>query len=215
MATFGELKNKVSLRLKDPNNVEQFTTAPIVATALNDAIDYWSKRRYFFNEFEETVALVENNPVLPPLTTTSKYFLNPDGIVLDYASTRWIVKQVSPFEYDRMNVEGRGIPFAYCERNDGYELYYYPDNAYNAIVRGIKGYDDFATDGSQDATSNDFTTNAPDLIMYEALSRLYGEMKQDDKMESYYAARAQNEHNSLIRESNRKKMSGRITAEGF
>ncbi len=213
MANFGELIAKVSLRLKDPNNTA--ISSATVSTALNDAIQHWSKRRFFFNEFEETIELVENDPFLPDLIVTAKYFFNPNGMVINFANTRWTVKRVSPQEYDQMNVEGRGIPFAYCARNKKFELYYFPDNPYSTVIRGVRSYTEFATDGTDNNNSNDFTTDAPDLIMYEATSRLFAEIYQDPKMETYFTARTQKEYISLTREDNRVRASGRLTVEGF
>jgi hypothetical protein len=213
MATFGDILTKVVKRLKDPNNVE--ISSSDVATVINDAIQHWSKIRFWFNEFQDTVTLTANDPVLPTLSVTPLYLFQQGGITINYAQTRWPLKPVSSLEYDEMNVQGQGIPFAYTERNGGYELYYYPDAAYSAVVRGVKAYEEFATDGSENSQSNDFTTNAADLIIYEALARLFGEIKQDPKMESYYANRAMNEKLSLMKQTNRRKSTGRIAVEGF
>jgi hypothetical protein len=208
MATFGELQTQVSSRLKDPNNTS--VSASIVADVLNEALQYWSKKPYWFNEFRDVVTLTEDDPVLT-LTTDAQYVFDTGGITIDYANTRWPVKKITSDEYDCLNVQGRGIPYAWVYRNGGYELYGYPDAAYTALVRGIKNY----TDLSGDSDTNDFTINAPDLLRYEALARLYGEFRQDPKMEAYYAARATNEHTNLRQATNRLNGSGEFQVEGF
>lgn len=209
MATFGELQTKVSTRLKDPNNTS--VSVSDVAATINESLQFWSRERFWFNEFEESVTLVQNDPNLPALSVTPKYLFENDGIVIDYANTRWPTRHVSGAEYDRINVEGRGIPFAWTFRNSGYELYWYPDAAYSAIVRGVKAYADLVNSGD----TNDFTTNTPDLLMYEALSRLFGEFLQDPNMESYYAARAQNEFQSIKKQTRRGNATGRIHVGGL
>lgn len=213
MATFGELKTKVATRLKDPSY--QSTNSTDVADVLNDSIQHWSKDRFWFNEFQETVTLTQNNPVLTLVTNTPLYLFQADGVVINYAQARWPLKKISSVEYDRLNTEGRGLPFTWTERNNGFEVYWYPDADYTTIVRGIRAYDRFATDGSQDSNSDDFTINANDLIMYEALSRLYGELRQDPNMENYYQARAQNEYKSLKAQTRRDKGTGQINVIGF
>lgn len=213
MATFGDLQTKASARLKDADNTA--VSAPIVASVVNDAIEYWAKKRFWFNEFQETIALVQNDPKLPALSTPNLYLLKNDGIVIDYANTRWPVRQISPAEYDSVNVQGRGIPYAFCQRNNGYELYWYPDADYSAIVRGVKDYARFAEDGSANTQTNDFTDEAADLILYETLSRLFGEFRQDPKMETYYTNRAKNEYWNLQRQTQRMKSTGRIQVRGF
>ena len=213
MATFGTLITKASTRLKDANNTA--VSRPDVAATINDAISHWSDERFWFNEFQETVTLVQNDPILPALSVTPLFLFDQGGIVIDYAQTRWPTRKVSSDEYDRMNVEGRGIPFAWTYRDGQYELYWYPDAAYSTIVRGVKAYTPFATDGSQDSQSNDFTNEAADLILYETLSRLFGEFRQDPKMEEYYANRALNEKAMLKTRTRRLVGTGRIQVEGF
>lgn len=205
MATFAALQNKVSTRLKDPNNED--ISAADVATIINDAVAHWSKKLFWFNEFEETVTLTVNDPALPLVTNTNPVeIFKHGGIVINYAQTRWPLRKVSSEEYDAMNVQGKGIPFVWTYRNDGYQLYWYPDQEYSTIVRGLKSY--AALSGSSDM--NDFTEEAPDLIIYEALSRLYAEFRQDEKMEAYYSGRAQDQYALLRKETNRRKATGRI-----
>ena len=213
MATFGELQTKASLRLKDPDN--QAISASSVAAAINDAIAFWMQKRYWFNEFEETVTLVQNDPNLPVLTNTPLYLFPKDGIVIDYASTRWPLRHISSSEYDDINVQGRGVPFAYTYRAQGYEVYWYPDNDYTAIVRGIRAYSRFAEDGTDNNLSNDFTIEAPNLILYDALSRLFAEFRQDDRLEAYYTARSTSEYNSLQYRTRRSNATGRVRVEGL
>lgn len=209
MATFAALQSRVSARLKDPNNED--ISAADVAAVINDAIKHWAKKKFWFNEFEETVALTYNGDsddrFLTLVTNVDpQQIFKENGMVIDYAQTRWPVTKVSSENYDAMNVEGRGIPFAWTYRNDRYELYWYPDQAYSLTVRGLKKYADLSADGD----SNDFTDEAFDLIMYEALSRLYAEFRQDDAMEGYYTGRAKDQYVTLRNETNRRKATGRV-----
>lgn len=217
MATFGELQTKASTRLKDANNTA--VSSADVADVINDAIQHWSKKRFWFNEFKEDVTLAVGDPVLPalPNNVTPLYLFQENGLVINYASTRWPLAKVSPAEYDDLNAEGKGLPFAWTQRGDGLaiELYWYPDVAYTAVARGVKAYDRFATNGNENNLTNDFTVEAPDLILYEALSRLYGEFRQDPKMEEYYSNRAVNEYKNLNGQTRRNKATGRIQVQGF
>lgn len=192
MATLGTLVTRVSARLKDPN----FTAVSRaeVVNVINDAIDFYGNSRFVFNEFEETVNLTTGNPELVLVTnTTPERIFKTNGIVINYGKIRWRVAKVSSQEYDALNVEGTGIPFAWTWRNGKYYVYYYPSADYQAIVRGLKTYAALAND----ADTNDFTDHADRLIMYETLSRLSSEFRQDDKMEAYYTAKAKQEYDSL------------------
>lgn len=210
MATFEALQQKVSTRLKDPNNVD--IAVSDVAAVINDAIAHWAKRRFWFNEFEETVVLTAGSPTVTLVTNPNPIeIFARGGMTINYASSRWPLTKVSPNEYDDMNVQGNGMPFAWVYRNGGYEVYYYPDQAYSLVTRGLKSYASLV--GNSD--TNDFTDNAVNLIVYEALSRFYAEFRQDEKMEAYYAARAENEYKTLKMQTNRLNSTRRFSVEGF
>lgn len=195
MANLGTLKTRVATRLKDPTY--SAVSEAEVTNVINDAIAFWAKRKFWFNDVSQNVTLVADDPVLPALTTDLEYIYDTAGIVINYASTRYQVNKVSSDEYDGMNTEGQGIPFAYTYRNGQYVLYYYPDAAYTAVVRGAKKYAALVNDSK----TNDFIDEAESLIMYEALARAYAEFRQDDKMEAYYSARANNEYSNLKRKT--------------
>lgn len=206
MATFEAIQQRVSKRLKDPSNVD--ISVSDVAATINDAIRFWSTRRFSFNTFKETVVLTEGDPsvILINNPNPTEIFIQ-GGMVIDYASTRWEVTKVSSEEYDAMNTQVNGIPYAYTYRNGGYEVYYYPSSNYDLVVRGLKRYADLINN----TDTNDFTDNAVDLIAYEALARLYAEFRQDDKMEAYYSARTKNEYRNLQRATRQDVATGRIT----
>lgn len=192
MTNLGTLVTRISARLKDPN-FTAVTRAEVIAV-INDAISFYSNERFRFNEFEEQVNLTTGNPELTLVTnTTPERIFKTNGIVVVYGKIRWRLAKVSSQEYDALNVEGTGIPFAWTYRDGKYYVYYYPSGDFAAIVRGLKAY----TALSADSDSNDFTEKGDRLIMYETLSRLYSEFRQDDKMESYYTAKAKAEFDSL------------------
>lgn len=210
MATFEAIQQRVSTRLKDPNNVD--ISVSDVSTVINDAIRHWSKKRFWFNEFEETVTLTAGNPVVTLVSNPNPIeVFKKGGMAINYASTRWPLSKVTSAEYDNMNAEGRGIPFAWVYRNGGYEVYWYPNADYPLIVRGLKRYDDLVNN----IDTNDFTNHAVSLVMYEALSRFYAEFRQDEKMEEYYSNRAANEYDTLKSETVKQNASGHINVEGL
>lgn len=210
MVTFEALQQRVSSRLKDPDNVD--ISVSNVSAIINDSIRHWSRKRFWFNEFQETVILTAGNPVFALTTNPNPIeIFKKGGMTIDYGSTRWPLQKVSPKEYDEMNAQGRGIPFVWVYRNGGYEVYWYPSADYNLIVRGLKRYDDLVNN----IDTNDFTNNAVSLIMYEALARAYAEFRQDEKMEAYYSARARNEFNILKEETNNQNASGHFHVEGL
>lgn len=207
MATFGTLKTRVSTRLKDPSYTA--VSESEVAAAINAAVKYYSDERFWFNTFVETVTLTVGSPTLALATNTTAQRILKGGVAINYSNQRYVLSQVSSEEYDRGNIQALGMPSAWVYRDSGFEVYPYPNLAYNVIVRGLKVYADLSATGD----TNDFTTNAEDLVIYEALSRLYGEVRQDDKMEAYYTARAKEEKDKLKRYTNRMNATGRLQVE--
>lgn len=197
MPTLSQMSSTISKKLVDDSNVA--VTSAQIKTAINEAITYWKRRALWFNEFEETITLTAENPAFSLSTNTPLYIFPKGGVAIDYSDQRYPLTKVSTSYYDRINAEFTGLPFLWTYRNDGFEVYYYPDQAYSVIVRGIKDYTAFATNGDDDAETNDWLTEAELVIQYWALSRLHGEFRQDEKMESYYTARAENEYENLMK----------------
>lgn len=210
MATnLGSFITRVTSRLKDPS-FTSVTRAEIIAV-INKAIEFYTEETFFFNDFTETVTLTQNDPALPALVTNPNPTLifEKGGIVINYAQNRWPLTKVAVNEYDVMNVEGRGIPYAWTYRAGGWLLYYYPDAAYEAIIRGLKSYNPLVNDSD----TNDFLNEGENMILYDVLSRLYAEFRQDDKMEPYYSARAESEKVRLKRKTHRLRRTGRLQIE--
>jgi len=63
--------------------------------------------------------------------------------------------------------------------------------------------------------TNDFTVYADRMIIYNALSRIYAEYKQDPNMEQYYTARAKDEELNLKRRSDSLTGSGVLTINSY
>jgi len=64
MATFSEMQIFVSKRLQDPDNTA--VSLADVADMINQAIVYWKKRRFWFNEKTDTVTLTQSDATITP-----------------------------------------------------------------------------------------------------------------------------------------------------
>jgi hypothetical protein len=204
MATFGELMTKVSKRLKDANNTA--VDSSDVGDAINAALAYWKQKRFWFNEHEETVTLIAGNKLLPALSVNLLYLLPRYGMTIPYQSYTYQVRNISPDDYDSMDIGTAGRPYAYTWRGGRYELYYYPDQAYTVNVIGVKDYEPLVNSGDM----NDFTEYADQLIMYDALSRLFAEFRTDPEMSEYYTNRTRDEENNLNSRTRKMLSTGRL-----
>jgi len=207
MATFGELKTKISARLLDVQGTAVSTSD--VADAINAAVKFWKKQRFWFNEADASLTMTESDPLISGLPTDFQFELPENGFVILDSQMRYPLHKVPAVSYDMEDIEGDGRPDIYTWKAGSFYVYPYPQDDYTLNVYYIKDY----TDLSLDADTNDFTVYADQMIMYEALSRLHGELRQDEKMEAYYSARAQNEFSSLSSFGKRKSGSGQLTIE--
>ena len=214
MPTFGALQTKISKKLIDANNTA--ISASDVGDAINDALHYWKFRRFWFNERQTVLTMEVNDPFVllygqtnsnyPNAPVLPQYFLYEfpdDGFVIYYSQLRYTMKKRNPKVFDDQAIgsvtgtgstgSGAGLPFIYTFRNMSYEFYFYPNIAYSLYVNYIADYVDLvnATD------TNDFTNYADRLLMYEALSHLMGENRQDQNLENAYFAKADREYQNI------------------
>jgi len=204
--TLSTIRTAISKRLLDVNNTA--VSAADLTAAINDAIRTWKFKRYWFNTKTSNISLVSGSAILTP-PTDMLIELPRSGFTIDYGNTKWPLTKTKPLEYSEYDNQSNGLPRVYEWVGGVYSVYYLPDQAYTVICRYLEDYDDLSADGD----SNDFTNNATDLITYDALSKLHGELRQDEKMESYYSARASNEHKILNRFTAKNTASGVLSVE--
>lgn len=221
-ATFGSLQTKISKKLIDANQTA--VSGADVADAINDALHYWKQKRFWFNEAQAALTMDINDPYVlgfgntnaayphaPVLPSDFLYEFDKDGFVIPYSKLRYRFRKVSPAEYDDANIEGIGIPYLYCFRNGNYEFYFYPNLAYTLTVNYVTDVADMVND----ADTNVFTKYADRLLMYEALSHLYGENRQDTEQDSAYAMKADREARLLKTRSSNNNATGHLSVESI
>lgn len=210
MATFAQMKTYIADRLLDPNNTA--VTSAQIGAAINDAIAYWKFRRFFFNQgFDDTLSLTTQSPIIP-LPDDFLVEVPDDGFVLSYSNMRWPLTKVLPRQFDDAYLDnGYGRPELYTRKQADYFCYFIPDQNYDLLIYYLKEYADLSADGD----TNDFTINADRLICLWALANLNAELRQDDKMETYYRSAAQDQFNNLEMFTAKANPSGRITIHSF
>jgi len=191
MPTFVELRNLVSRRVQDVNNTA--ITVTDVGDTINASIRYWKQKMFWFNEVTDIVTLTANNPVLTP-TIPILYLMRDDGMALLDQSYRYVLRHITPTEYDQNDIGQIGRPFAYTYRNGGYELYYYPMDPYQVRIHGIRDYVDLV----EDSDTNDFTVYADRLIMFDSMARIYAEIRQDYESAAVFDKAADQEYRNLM-----------------
>ena len=208
MATLSELQTKIAARLLDTSNTVVSLTQ--ITAQINDTIKTWKYKRFWFNEASGNITLTAASATLTP---PSDFLIEipKNGFTINYGNVKWPITKVSPLRYDDEDAQGNGLPYMYKWVGGVYSVYYIPDQAYTVICKYLKDYDDL----SDSSDTNDFTTNAEDLIIYDSLAKLHGELRQDEKMEGYYSARAENEYAILRDFTSKYTGSGRLSVDSI
>lgn len=207
MPNFAQLKAIVSRKLIDPSNTA--IAAADVGAAINDAIHFWRNRRFWFNEGSASIPLNAGNPLIPNLPADFWYEVPKNGFVIAFNGLSYTLRKVTPLEYDATNVGGLGLPDCYVYRNGGYSIYPIPNLNYTLNCYYLKNYADLANDSD----SNDFTNLADQLLIYEALSRLAGEDRQDEAMGNNYAIKADREYKNLVSRTSKQTETGTLAVQ--
>jgi len=208
MATFGELQTAVSKRLLDVNNVA--VSQSDVALALNNAISYWKFRRFGFNQQELDLTLTIQDGTINIPSGSLVPDTDDGAFVIEYSNERWPLVKKSREQYNQIwTRNGYGIPKVYAYMSTTYECFPLPDRAYTLKCYLLKDYADLVNLSD----TNDFTINAPRLIQLWALANLSGELRQDEKMETYYRGASNNEYMNLGVLSDKQSGTGKLTLE--
>ena len=206
MPTFAQIRTKVSRKLIDPSNTA--VSVADVGDAINDALNFWKQRPLWFNQKTATTTLVIGDPVIPGMPSDFLFEDSENGFVIPYQNITYTLEKKPPKIYDAVSIAGAlGLPSIYTWRNGVYSVYYNPNLAYTLNIYYTADY----TALSADSDNNDFTNYADQLLMYETLSRLSGEDRQDLQMDNSYAAKADREYNNLTMRSFRQKATGYLT----
>ncbi len=209
MATLADLRTRIAERLKDPSF--QTISAASVNLVINQTLHYYKYRRFWFNDSEVDITLNVGDPLVPNIPADLLTELPTGGLVINYSTVFYKIEKRSGDIYDQENVSGVGLPYIYCYRDQNYYLYFYPNIAYTLKFRYIHDYADLVNDSD----NNDFTNNCDMMMMYNALSRIYGEYKQDPTMEKYYTSRADDEEKNINRRSDILNGSGTLTLDSY
>lgn len=209
MATLAQLRVRISRKMKDPSNTD--ISASAVDDEINRAVRYYSNFRFWFNEDEDTIALVAGTQTVPSVPATFVSELRVNGLLLIDNQVKINLKKLPPDEFFEMDQDQTGRPCYYTYKNGEYYLLPTPDQAYSLKFRYTKEYADLSADGD----TNDFTDNAEDLIMLHALKNIYAEDKDDPDYAARFSDLESNEYNSLMKRCNSLLGTGYLQSESI
>lgn len=201
------LQNRIGERLQDTSF--QSISLAAVTDVINQVLKYYKFQRFWFNEEMQPLVLTQGVGIIPSANMPTDFLCEiPDGgLTIFFGNRYWKLDKRSSEVFDSENVSANGLPYIYTYRAGQYEVYYLPNNNYTLNLRYLKDYVDL----SSGTDTNDFLNYADMMIYYNALSRIYGEFKQDSKMETYYTSRAEDECTNVSRRTSALTGTGTLT----
>ncbi len=208
MSTLAEVRSFVMKRLLDPSGTS--ATSADVDGMINQSIDYWKKRRFWFNEKTETVTLPESDNTIPLPDDFYVPSLDYGGFVIEYSGIRYPLYKLSEATYNGYYLtNGVGQPFWYSKQAspDNYVVYPIPDRDYTLRCFYLKEYDAL----ENDADENDWTGVAQNLIQYQSLSYGMNDFRQDFTAADRFETMAQREYQNLLLRTRKENATGSLT----
>lgn len=200
------MRTWVSKRLLDPSFTS--VSSDDVGEMINQAIVYWKRRRFWFNEITITDTLTESDNSIP----LPDDWLCPsidDTFVIEYSGIRYPLKKVSESMYNAMYLSnGIGQPFWFSRQADTeYKVYPIPDRDYTLRMFYLRDYDDL----SADADTSVWTEEAQDLIKYTAAAYGQRDFRQDAMMYQTFWDQAKAEYQNLLVQTRKDNATGSLT----
>lgn len=211
MATFGAVKTAIARRLLDEDNTA--VTDIEIGEAINEAIKKWKAKRFWFNtaDFDLVIAAGDTSLTLP---TDFLIDIPRNAVTVNENGSVRRVKKKSPTVFDGYaNNQSTGLPIIYTNRDGVLEIFPAANIAYTGKLYYLREYTEFATDTSQNNSTNDFLDEGRQLIQNEALANIHGELRQDEAMEARYMRRTDTECGTLRTRTASLLRSGTLTIE--
>ena len=209
--SFGAIRARISEEMR---RGEFSTSSTVIAKAVEAAISYFKRRRFYFNEFEDTT--------FTHSSSTTFHTLSADVIKIDSAKavlgTRdWPLTQLTWKEIDEIDAnQHRGFPSFYTIHGNLFRLYPVPNQ--DTVIR-ISGIGELPT-VSASATWN--TTNAwvedehgEPMIRAKAKAYLFRDILRNITQAAVFDQQAELEAREIQRETRAKAGTGRVRQPGW
>lgn len=158
MSTFLQMKTRIADDLKRSDLATQ------IGVAINRAIEFYEKDRFFFNETSGTFVTVSGQESYGSADSIPSTIAEIDDVTLTQSSTNIFPLDKTSFSSIRdLNSGGTtatGVPMDYAYYTEKFWLSPIPNGVYTVTVYFKKTYTQLSADGD----TNDWTEEAEDLI---------------------------------------------------
>lgn len=209
MATLASLRTEITNKLSDGSLQEP--TSSQITDQINSAISFYNPKKFRFLQKVTNITLNQGDPLVPNMPSDFLAPWEPNGVVIPYQNANYVVKKKTNLEYDSMNLQGLGIPFAYTMRAGSMYLYFYPNTTYTLQLT----YNSLMTALVNDSDTNVFLTNnnAYRLILAKTIADIYIGYRRDFEMGNLWEDRAKLELQSLLDQEKAYMATGYLTTE--
>ena len=208
-------KSDLSSQIEDDLDRTDLTSQ--VNSAIDYAIDYYAKDRFWFNEsVNQSVSLTSSIAELA-LSDLPQTFMEIDRLRLKLSST--LLLDLYHRDYDwimsRQDTNLIGQPVEYCIYNEKLQFDSYADTSYTLIIDGIRSLGNSASNTYTSADATAWFNDAKELIRVAAKRNLYANVIKDFDMATAMKTIEDMEYNRLKGRTNRLKSTGAVRPTVF
>lgn len=206
MSTLAQMRSRIA------DDLDRTDLSAQIDKAINRAIEHYEKERFWFNEKVSTFLTVANQKNYGSADSIPTDIAEIDYVEVTYSNNEHKLK-ARTFDWikERQGYDATGEPSDYCYYQENFYLYPIPTAARTITVSYQQKYSEM----TMDADTNDFTTDAEDLIESRAKWWLYLRIIKDKEQAMSAREEEIEALNSLRAKTYKLKSTGFVTATEF
>lgn len=202
MSDFQTMKARIATEMK---RGELTASASQVQSAVISAIDFFKRRRFWFNEVHDTTLSVSTSSVTLPAS-----FIIIDSVKAVIGSRDYPLQRRTWHEIDSIDSgQWTGYPEWYSIHGDQIRSYPPPNDTYVYKLSGVVELTEISANASAAAT-NSWMTDAEEMIRCQAKGYLFRDEVRNFTIADIFFREAQRVYRELNRENRAKLSSNRI-----
>ena len=207
MSTFGTMKSRIAREMK---RGELSASSSAVQDSILSAIEYFKRKRFYFNEFNDVTAPSSASQTYMSL---SSFGIRPilldsvKGVIgnRDYPLTAKTWQAIDSIDAGQWY----GFPEWYSIHTEKLRLYPPPNNAYVVRIAGIKDLTEVSASATSNAT-NPWVDDAEQMIRCQAKGYLFRDALRNVALGQQFRADANDSFRELSKETRAKTPVGRL-----
>jgi len=213
MSDYGTMKRRVAKEMK---RGEITASSTAVAKSVIDAIHYFERRRFPWNEFQGALKTTVASVTAVTLSVTNvPNIILVDSIRMVIGSRDYPIRH-EPWHRIESIDSGQwyGYPEMYAIHSNEIRLYPPPNAAYPMRWAGIKKLDDVSL-GATSTASNKWMTDGEELIRLRAKATIFRDELRNPNLAQFFDAAANQVYDDIHKETTAKVASGRTVPTRF